>query len=241
MRATGFRMQMVNQSSEGSDVSGNLAAVRAGVVQAAETAGRAPDSVTLVAVSKTHPPECIRPALLAGHRIFGENRVQEAEDKWPALKDEFPDARLHLIGPLQRNKVRRAVQVCDVIETVDRPKLARALANAMDEEDRRPQVLVQVNTGNEPQKNGIALADVDSFIRECREVYGLPLRGLMCIPPVDEEPSLHFALLRDIARRNDLCELSMGMTADYPVAIQFGATMVRVGTAIFGARPPLRD
>jgi len=231
---------MVNQSSEEVDVSRNLVAVKADIAQAAEAAGRAPNSVRLVAVSKTKPPDRIRPALAAGHRIFGENRVQEAEDKWPALKDEFPDVRLHLIGPLQRNKVRRAVQLCDVIESVDRPKLARALANAMDEEDRRPEVLIQVNTGDEPQKHGIALSEVDSFIRECAEEYRLPVTGLMCIPPVDEEPSLHFALLREIARRHDLSELSMGMTADYPVAVRFGATMVRVGTAIFGSRPPLR-
>jgi len=240
MWAMGFRKPMVNQSAEEVDVSRNLLAVRADITQAAAAAGRAPDSVTLVAVSKTNPPERIRPALEEGHRVFGENRVQEAEDKWPALKEEFPDVRLHLIGPLQRNKVRRAVQLCDVIESVDRPKLARALANAMDEENRRPEVLIQVNTGDEPQKHGIAPADVGSFIRQCTEEFGLPVKGLMCIPPVDEEPSLHFALLREIARRNDLPELSMGMTADYPVAVQFGATMVRVGTAIFGSRPPLR-
>ncbi len=232
---------MVNQSSEEVDVAANLLAVRADIAAAAEAAGRAADSVTLVAVSKTHPPERIRPALQAGHRVFGENRVQEAEDKWPALREEFPGVRLHLIGPLQRNKVRRAVQLCDVIESVDRPKLARALANAMEEEDRRPEVLIQVNTGDEPQKHGIALADADSFIQQCLGEFGLPVTGLMCIPPVDEEPSLHFALLREIARRNGLSGLSMGMTADYPVAVRFGATLVRVGTAIFGARPPLAE
>lgn len=240
MLGMGFRKQMASQTSEPLDVPRNLLAVKAAIATAAEAAGRASSPVTLVAVSKTQPPERIRPVLEAGHRVFGENRVQEAEDKWPPLKEQYPDVRLHLIGPLQRNKVRRAVQLCEVIESVDRPKLARALANAMDEEDRRPEVLIQVNTGNEPQKHGIALADVDTFIQECKGRYGLPLRGLMCIPPVDEEPSLHFALLRDIARRNGLAELSMGMTADYPIAIQFGATMVRVGTAIFGARPPLR-
>jgi pyridoxal phosphate enzyme (YggS family) len=229
---------MVNHSSEQLDVSRNLLAVRAEIAAAAEAVDRAPDSVTLVAVSKTHPPERVRLALEAGHRVFGENRVQEAEDKWPALKDAFPDARLHLIGPLQRNKVRRSVQLFDVIESVDRRKLARALANAMDEEGRRPDVLIQVNTGDEPQKHGVSLADVDPFVRQCVGEYGLPVKGLMCIPPVDEEPSLHFALLREIARRNGLAELSMGMTADYPVAVGFGATMVRVGTAIFGARPP---
>ena len=232
---------MENHSSEEPDLSGNLSAVRTEIMAAAEAAGRRPDSVTLVAVSKTNPPERVRLVLEAGHRVFGENRVQEAEDKWPALKDDFPDARLHLIGPLQRNKVRRAVQLFDVIESVDRPKLARALANAMDEEGRRPEVLIQVNTGNEPQKHGMTLADVDSFVQQCVVEYGLPVKGLMCIPPEDEEPSLHFALLREIARRNNLPELSMGMTADYPIAVRFGATMVRVGTAIFGSRPPLRD
>lgn len=239
MGATGFRMQMVNQSSEQVDVRRNLLAVRAEIDAAAAAVEREPGSVTIIAVSKTNPPERILPALDAGHRIFGENRVQEAEDKWPALKEAFPDARLHLIGPLQRNKVRRAVQLCDVIESVDRPKLARSLANAMESEDRRPDVLIQVNTGDEPQKHGAALADVDSFIEECVETYGLPLKGLMCIPPADEEPSLHFALLREIARRHNLPELSMGMTGDYPIAVRFGATMVRVGTAIFGPRPPL--
>lgn len=218
------------------DVSANLQAVRAEIAAAAQSAAREPNDVTLVAVSKTVPPERIRPALQAGQRIFGENRVQEAEAKWPSLRAEFPDVTLHLIGPLQTNKVRKAVELFDVIETVDRPKLARALAEEMAAVRRRPSVFVQVNTGAEPQKAGVLPEDADAFIRACIDDHGLPVTGLMCIPPVDEEPALHFGLLREIARRNNLAGLSMGMSADYPVAIQFGATHVRVGTAIFGAR-----
>ncbi len=218
------------------DVSANLQAVRAEIAAAAQSAAREPNDVTLVAVSKTVPPERIRPALQAGQRIFGENRVQEAEAKWPSLRAEFPDVTLHLIGPLQTNKVRKAVELFDVIETVDRPKLARALAEEMAAVRRRPSVFVQVNTGAEPQKAGVLPEDADAFIRACIDDHGLPVAGLMCIPPVDEEPALHFGLLREIARRNNLAGLSMGMSADYPVAIQFGATHVRVGTAIFGAR-----
>jgi pyridoxal phosphate enzyme (YggS family) len=168
--------------------------------------------------------------------VFGENRVQEAEAKWPALKEEFPDLVLHLIGPLQRNKARRAVRLFDVIETVDRPDIARAIAGAAREEGRRPQLFIQVNTGEEAQKAGVLPEETDALVRACREELGLPVRGLMCMPPVDEEPSLHFALLREIARRNQLNELSMGMSGDFPVAVRFGATYVRVGTAIFGAR-----
>jgi len=218
------------------DVSANLQAVRAEIAAAAQSAAREPNDVTLVAVSKTVPPERIRPALQAGQRIFGENRVQEAEAKWPSLRAEFPDVTLHLIGPLQTNKVRKAVELFDVIETVDRPKLARALAKEMAAVRRRPDVFVQVNTGAELQKAGVLPEDADAFIRACIDDHGLPVTGLMCIPPVDEEPALHFGLLREIARRNNLAGLSMGMSADYPVAIQFGATHVRVGTAIFGAR-----
>jgi len=180
-------------------------------------------------------------ALAAGQRAFGENRVQEAEAKWPALTAAHPDARLHLIGPLQRNKVRRAVTLFDVIETVDRPKLARALADEMARAGRRPACFIEVNTGEEPQKDGVVPREADAFIRECREALGLPIEGLMCIPPVDEEPSLHFALLREIARRNGLAKLSMGMSADFEIAIAFGATHVRVGTAIFGPRAPIRE
>ncbi len=216
-------------------VAANLAAVRAEIAAAAQAAGRAPSEVTLVAVSKTHPAPIIARALDAGHRVFGENRVQEADTKWPALRKAYPDIALHLIGPLQRNKVRRAVRLFDVIETIDRPDIARAVTEAGRAEGRVPDVFVQVNTGEEPQKAGVFPEATDALVAACREL-GLTVRGLMCIPPVDEEPSLHFGLLRQIARRNGLDELSMGMSGDFDVAIHFGATLVRVGTAIFGER-----
>ena len=218
------------------DIAENLAVVKGHMAAAADAAGRAPEDVRLVAVTKAHPADAARAALAAGHRLFGENRVQEGEAKWPGLKARFPDARLHLIGPLQRNKARAAVQLFDVIETVDRPRLATHLARLMDETGRRPDCLIQVNTGAEPQKAGVLPGDADGFIAECREGIGLPVRGLMCIPPADEEPALHFALLAEIAERNGLAELSMGMSADYEAAIRFGATLVRVGTAVFGPR-----
>jgi len=224
--------------SEEIDVAANLRAVHDEIAAAARAAGRDPDSVTLVAVGKAHPAARSHAALVAGHRVFGENRVQEAEAKWPDLKADFPDARLHLIGPLQTNKVRHAVALFDVIETIDRPRLARAVAREIDRTGRPISCFVQVNTGAEPQKAGILPEDADDFIALCTEELSLPVVGLMCIPPVDEEPALHFALLRDIARRHGLAGLSMGMSADYPVAIAFGATHVRVGTAIFGPRPP---
>ncbi|NJO56237.1 MAG: YggS family pyridoxal phosphate-dependent enzyme [Rhodospirillales bacterium] len=220
-----------------SNIGERLTAVRRTIANAAVAAGRDPESVTLVAVSKTHPGDVVRQALLAGQKVFGENRIQEAEEKWPALRAEFPDLALHLIGPLQRNKVKRAVRLFDVIETIDRADLATAVAKAADEAGRRPSVFIQVNTGEEPQKAGVAPEEADALVRLCREECGLTVRGLMCIPPIDEEPSLHFALLREIARRNELKELSMGMSGDYEVAVQFGATSVRVGTAIFGERP----
>ncbi|MDP6786622.1 MAG: YggS family pyridoxal phosphate-dependent enzyme [Rhodospirillales bacterium] len=216
----------------------NLAAVNAQVAEATKEAGRAAGSVGLVAVTKTHPASVIRHAIAAGHRVFGENRVQEALDKWPPLKEEFPDVSVHLIGPLQRNKVRPAVALFDAIETVDRPRLARALADEMERSGRRPDCFIQINTGEEAQKAGVFPAEADAFIAACRDDHGLATRGLMCIPPIDEEPSLHFALLGEIARRNGLGELSMGMSADFETAIRFGATLVRVGTAIFGPRPP---
>ena len=217
-------------------IAANLAVVEARIAAAAREAGRAPEDVRLVAVSKTHPADAVREALVAGHRLYGENRVQEAEAKYPALREEFPDLRLHLIGPLQTNKVRDALALFDVIETVDRPRLAEALAREIARGSRRPPCFVEVNTGEEAQKSGVLPAAADAFIRDCRERWALPVVGLMCVPPLDEEPSLHFALLREIARRNDLRELSMGMSADYEIAIRFGATHVRVGTAIFGAR-----
>ena len=222
------------------DVAANLAAVKARMAAAARAAGRPAEDVALVAVSKTHGAARIRAALVAGHRVFGENRVQEAETKWPALRADYPDVRLHLIGPLQRNKVKRAVQLFDAIETVDRASLARTLAEEMARAGRRPACFIEVNTGEEAQKSGVLPVDLDRFVRECRETYDLPLEGLMCIPPVGEEPSLHFGLLAEMARRNGLGGLSMGMSADFEIAIAFGATLVRVGTAIFGPRPSFR-
>ena len=217
-------------------IGANLAAVRDRIEAAARAAGRSADAVSLVAVSKTHPTSSVRAALQAGQRIFGENRMQEALAKFPALRGEFPDLTLHLIGPLQTNKVRDAVAHCDVIETVDRPRLAQALAREFDRSGRRPFCFIEVNTGAEPQKAGVLPEAADAFIGDCRDRLELPIEGLMCIPPEHEEPSLHFALLREIARRNRVGKLSMGMSADFETAIRFGATHVRVGTAIFGAR-----
>jgi pyridoxal phosphate enzyme (YggS family) len=217
-------------------IAGNLAAVRGRIAAAAGSAGRPDESVALVAVSKTHSAEAVREALVAGHRVFGENRVQEAQAKYPALREAFPDLTLHLIGPLQTNKVRDAVALFDVIESIDRPRLAEALARETERIGRRLPCLIEVNTGEEPQKSGVMPAAADDFIVECRDRLGLPIVGLMCVPPLDEEPSPHFALLREIARRTSLDLLSMGMSADFETAIRFGATHVRVGTAIFGAR-----
>jgi pyridoxal phosphate enzyme (YggS family) len=217
-------------------IAANLSAVRGRIESTAHAAGRSADAVTLVAVSKTQPAEAVRAALQAGQRVFGENRVQEALTKFPALRGEFPDLELHLIGPLQTNKVKDAVAHSDVIETVDRPRLAEALAREMDRSGRRLPCYVEVNTGEEPQKAGILPAAADDFIRDCRDRLALQVEGLMCIPPEHEEPALHFALLREIAKRNGLPTLSMGMSADFETAIRFGATHVRVGTAIFGAR-----
>jgi PLP dependent protein len=217
-------------------IAANLISVRSRIDTAARATGRAPDSVTLVAVSKTHSAASVRDALIAGHRVFGENRVQEAQTKYPPLRERFPDLVLHLIGPLQTNKVRDAVALCDMIETVDRLRLAQVLAKEMERSGRRLPCLIEVNTGEEPQKSGVLPAAADDFIVECRDRLGLPIEGLMCVPPLDEEPALHFALLREIARRTGLGLLSMGMSADFEKAIRFGATHVRVGTAIFGAR-----
>ena len=220
------------------DIGANLAAVRDRIAAAARAAGRDPAGITLVAVSKTHGAERARAALEAGHRVFGENRVQEALRKWPPLRAAFPDLELRLNGALQTNKAGDAVALFDVIETVDRPRLAEALAREMDRQRRRPACLIQVNTGEEPQKAGVAPDEADAFVARCRDDLGLPVVGLMCIPPADEEPSPHFALLREIARRTGLPVLSMGMSGDFEVAVALGATHVRVGTAIFGARPP---
>ncbi len=218
------------------DIAGNLAAVRDALAAAENEAGRPRGAVTLIAVSKTKPEAAVRQALAAGHRVFGENRVQEAEEKFPALRRDYPDLELHLIGPLQSNKVKRAVTLCDVIQTLDREKLARAIAREAAAQGRRPRCFIQVNTGAEPQKAGILPGDVAGFTAFCRDELSLDLAGLMCIPPVDEEPAMHFALLRKLAGENGLAGLSMGMSADYGVAVGFGATHVRVGTAIFGAR-----
>jgi len=223
------------------DVGENLRAVKSTIADAAREAGRDPAAVNLVAVSKTHLAEHIRPALEAGHRLFGENRVQEADEKWPGLRADFPDLRLHLIGPLQTNKVKRAVQLFDAVETVDRPKLARHLAREMDAQGKSLDCFIQVNTGEEPQKAGVLPADADGLIRLCRDELGLSVAGLMCIPPVGDEPGLHFALLAEMAKRAGLSALSMGMSADFATAVKFGATHVRVGTAIFGSRPPLKQ
>jgi pyridoxal phosphate enzyme (YggS family) len=219
-------------------IAANLAAVRGRIDKATEAANRPAGAVTLVAVSKTHPAASVRAALAAGQRIFGENRVQEALAKFPALRAEFPDVVLHLIGPLQTNKVRDAVAHCDVIETVDRPGLAAALAKEMARTGRHLPCYVEVNIGEEPQKSGVLPADADAFVANCRGL-GLDIVGLMCIPPHGEGPAPYFALLREIARRTGLAGLSMGMSADYETAIRFGATHVRVGTAIFGARQAL--
>ena len=215
-----------------------LQAVRGLIARSAHDSGRDPAAVTLIAVSKMQATEAIRPVLDAGQRVFGENYVQEARAKWKPLREQYPDAELHLIGPLQSNKAREAVSLFDAIHSLDRPSLAEALAKAIDREGRRPRLFAQVNTGEEPQKGGVWPAEADAFITACRDCYGLTLHGVMGIPPVDDPPSAHFGLLHAIARRNGLAGLSMGMSADMEAAIQLGATHVRVGTAIFGARPP---
>lgn len=219
-------------------IAGALALVRGRIARSAADSGRFAADVTLVCVTKGQGTDALRSALEAGERVFGENRVQEAGRKWPELRAAFPDLELHLIGPLQTNKVREAVALFDVIETVDRPKLAEALASEFRSGGRRPRLFIQVNTGREPQKAGISPEDAESFIRFCREDCGLPVAGLMCIPPADEQASPHFALLAQIAARAGLHALSMGMSADYELGIQLGATHVRVGSAIFGARHP---
>ena len=222
------------------DVAANLTAVRARIAEACREAGRDPAEVTLIAVSKAQPLARIEAALAAGQRVFGENYVQEAAARWPELRQRFPDVELHLIGALQTNKARDAVRLFDVVQTVDRPKLAAALAREMDRQGRRLPVFVEVNTGGEPQKAGVPPERADAFIEACRRDYGLEVVGLMAIPPLEEDVALHAALLARIARRNGLSALSIGMSHDFEVAIRFGATHVRVGTAIFGPRPPKR-
>lgn len=213
-----------------------LATVIADIRSAEAEHGREAGTVTLIAVSKTFDADDIRPVLVAGQRVFGENRVQEAMGKWPALRQDFAGIELHLIGPLQSNKAKEAVATFDVIHTIDREKIARALKDEMTAQGRDLPCFIQVNTGEEPQKAGIAPKEADAFIRLCREDIGLTVIGLMCIPPVEEAPGPHFALLQKIAQRNGLSQLSMGMSADYETAVSFGATHVRVGSAIFGGR-----
>src|SRR4051812_2859336 len=213
-----------------------LATVEQDITRACKQARRERAAVTLIAVSKTFDAEAINPVIAAGQRAFGENRVQEAKAKWPALISAHPGLALHLIGPLQSNKAKEAVALFDAIHSVDRPSICEALAKEIDRQQRAPQLFVQLNTGEEPQKAGVAPAEADAFIAACRDKYGLRIFGLMCIPPVDEAPAPHFALTAKIAARNGLQNLSMGMSADFAIAIQFGATHVRVGSAIFGAR-----
>ena len=220
------------------DVAAGLAEVRERIAAAARAAGRDPAGVTLVAVSKTQPPERVEAALAAGQRVFGENYVQEAAGRWPPLRERYPDVELHMIGGLQSNKAAEAVALFDVIESVDRPKLARELAKAAERQGRRPRLLIQVNTGEEPQKSGVLPAALPDLVGLCRDELGLPLEGLMAIPPEGEDVAPHAALLAKLARRHGLPAVSVGMSADFETAVRFGATQVRVGTLIFGARVP---
>ena len=229
-------MTVPNPAAAVSSIADRFAQVRGRIAEAAKSAGRDPASVVLTAVSKTQGPEALQAALDAGQRIFGENRVQEAQAHWAARRADLPDLELRLIGPLQTNKALEAVELFDVIETLDRERLAAALAAAMTRAGRRPSVLVQVNTGAEPQKAGVLPGDADALIAAARDRYDLKVEGLMCIPPADKDPAPHFALLAAIAARNELSVLSMGMSGDYPAAIAAGATHVRVGSALFGER-----
>lgn len=213
-----------------------LAEIEAEIAAAAAETGRNPADVHLITVSKTFGTEEIEPVLAAGHRRFGENRVQEAKGKWPALKARYPGTALHLIGPLQSNKTKEAVELFDAIHSIDRPKIARAIAEEMARQERQLQLFVQVNTGEEPQKAGVLPAELPALLALCRDELGLKLDGLMCIPPVDEEPAIHFAFLAKLAGENGLSGLSMGMSDDFATAVAFGATHVRVGSAIFGRR-----
>ena len=217
-------------------IDSRLATVRHDIARACRDAGRPTGSVALVAVSKTFGPEAIEPVIAAGQRVFGENRVQEAKAKWPALKERHPDIELHLIGPLQSNKAREAVALFDAIHSLDRPSLAEALAKEIARQGRAPLLFVEINTGGEPQKAGVLPEQADDFLNDCKDKYGLRVSGLMCLPPADEPPAPHFALTAKIARRNKMNLLSMGMSADFAAAIAMGSTHVRIGTAIFGER-----
>src|SRR6202158_5236593 len=225
-----------NPSPITSHLPNGLATVEQEISRPCDEARRDRASVTLIAVSKTFAADAVTPVIEAGQRVFGENRVQEAKAKWPGLMSAYPGIALHLIGPLQSNKAKEAVALFDAVHSVDRPSICEALAKEIDSQKRQPQLFVQINTGEEPQKAGVAPAEADAFIANCREKYGLSISGLMCIPPVNEAPAPHFALTAKIAARNGLKNLSMGMSADFAIAIQFGATHVRVGSAIFGAR-----
>ena len=227
---------MMERHSPSSGIAANLARIKARIAEAAARANRPPEAVTLVAVSKTNPAEAVAAALAAGQMVFGANRVQEAAGKFPGLRADWPALRLHLIGGLQTNKARDAVRVADVIESLDRPKLAVAIAEAIAREGRTPALLVQVNTGDEPQKAGVPRAEAEDFLRACRDDWGLAVQGLMCIPPAEADPRPHFLYLAELAARHALPVLSMGMSADFEAAIGCGATHVRVGSAIFGAR-----
>src|SRR5262245_39055755 len=222
--------------AETTDSRSRYAAMRQEIVEACRAAGRDPAEVTLVAVSKTFDAGAIEPVIAAGHGVFGENRVQEAKAKWPALKARHPGIELHLVGSLQSNKAREAVALFDAIHSVDRPSLCEALAKEIARQDRRPTLFVEVNTGGESQKSGVLPERADEFLRTCRNSYGLAISGLMCIPPANEPPAPHFALTAKIALRHDLKLLSMGMSADFRTAIEVGATHVRIGTAILGER-----
>lgn len=218
------------------DAAARLEEIRSRIARAEKDAGRAPGSTTLVAVSKTFEADAIRPLIAAGQRIFGENRVQEAKGKWPAMIADTPDIELHLIGPLQSNKAKEAVELFDVIHTVDRDKIARVLAEEMARQDKHPRLFVQVNTGAEPQKAGVLPDEAAAFVARCRDEHGLTIEGLMCIPPVEDVPGPHFALLQKLGQELGLPVLSMGMSADFETAVRFGATHVRVGSALFGKR-----
>lgn len=219
------------------DPGANLAKIRSNIAEALQEAKTPDRKVEIVAVSKKHLSATVEKALQAGHRVFGENRVQEAMAKWPAFRDTYSNITLHLIGPLQSNKAGDAVAFFDVIETIDRPKIAKAIASEIEKQGRQPRLLVQVNTGEEPQKAGIVPGETDAFVELCQKEFGLPIEGLMCIPPASEPPAPHFALLKKLADRNGLRTLSMGMSHDYEIGVQLGATHVRVGSGVFGPRP----
>ena len=218
------------------DISKSFTRIRQNIDKVVDESDRSPNEITLIAVSKQQQEDRVDASLALGHRVFGENRVQEAQKRWSNRKYDYPDLRLHLIGPLQSNKAADAVRLFDVIHTIDRPKIAIALAKEAAEQNKYIQCFIQVNTGDEPQKSGISPRDLSSFVDFCREEVGLPITGLMCIPPVDEEAAIHFGFLKTLASRNNLTGLSMGMSSDYAEAIRFGATHIRVGSALFGSR-----